>query len=113
MAGAARVGAEKGHTVWTHCWDDAPVMPVEDQDVMIPLGFNSTEVLRKYQQRMKHFSSKRGHVFRQEWAEKVTPHIWCAGRRTAACSGSRGRAREQRMRTILSRHKGGEAAALQ
>lgn len=60
MAGAARVGVEKGHTsVWTHCWDDAPVMPVEDQGIMIPLRFDSTKVLRKYQQRMKHFSSKR------------------------------------------------------
>lgn len=49
MAGAAKVGVEKGHTsVWTHCWDDAPVMPVEDQGVTISLGFDSTEVLRKH-----------------------------------------------------------------
>lgn len=49
MAGAAKVGVEKGHTsVWTHSWDDAPVMPVDDQGVTISLGFDSTEVPRKH-----------------------------------------------------------------
>lgn len=76
MAGAVRVGVEKEHTSgWTHCWDDAPIMPVEDQVITIPFRSDSAEVLRKYPQRMKHFSSKRGHVFRREWAEKVTPHM--------------------------------------